>query len=82
MKLVVTIFCQITAEMCSKTVLAVSYTLDHEAKLSLRLNSSIAADEDKTVMNDLRNGDAGLLLATFPNVGFTLRIYLTIYTRK
>jgi hypothetical protein len=47
------------AEMCSKTVLAASYTLDHEAKLILRTNSSIAADEDKTVshMHDLLKTD-------------------------
>jgi hypothetical protein len=52
------------AEMCSKTVLAASYTLDHEAKLILRTNSSIAADEDKTVshMHDLLKTDRGLLL--------------------
>jgi hypothetical protein len=37
-------------------------------------------ESDKTVlhMNELLKADRGLLLASFPNVGIALRIYLTL----
>lgn len=40
----------------------------------------IATDKDHSVlhMNEILKSDGGLLLATFPNVGIALRLYLTI----
>jgi hypothetical protein len=67
--------------------LAASYPSDLEATFEdefVQFSSIIAADEDKTVghMNDLLKADGGLLLASFPNVGIALRIYLTIPTNN
>jgi hypothetical protein len=47
----------------------------------VQFSSIIAVDEYKTIshMIDLLKADRGLLLSSFPNLGISLRIYLTIH---